>query len=124
MHVDGAPGREDRAGRLDREADHDVLAGGDAAEDAAGLVGEERDVTVLHPHLVGIGFAGELGRTHAGADLDALHRVDAHHRLGEIGVQLVVDRIAEAGGNAGRDHLDHGADRRSGLPHFVQHAVP
>ena len=37
--VDGWRGREDRAGRLDGEPRHDRLAGGDAAQDAAGMVG-------------------------------------------------------------------------------------
>ena len=32
----------------------------------------------------------------AGADLDALDRVDAHHRVGDVGVELVVERLAEA----------------------------
>jgi hypothetical protein len=36
--------RQDRTGRLDREAHDHVLARGDAAEDAAGLVGEETAV--------------------------------------------------------------------------------
>ena len=39
--VDRAARSEDRRGRLDREADDDRLAGRDAAENAAGMVGEE-----------------------------------------------------------------------------------
>src|SRR5262249_9985509 len=70
---------QDRTGRLHREAHDDVLAGGDAAEDAAGVVGEERDLAVLHAHLVGIGLAGQARGLEAGADLDTFHRVDAHH---------------------------------------------
>ena len=37
--VDGAAGCQDRARGLDGETHDDVLAGGDAAEDAAGVVG-------------------------------------------------------------------------------------
>ncbi len=95
-------GVEDRARRLHREAHDDVLAGRDAAEDAAGIVREERDLAVAHAHLVGVLLAGERGRGEAGADLDALDRVDAHHRRGEIGVELVVDRLAQARRHAAR----------------------
>ncbi len=45
--VHGAARRQDGAGRLDREARHHRLAGGDAAEDAAGPVGGEGDRAVL-----------------------------------------------------------------------------
>jgi hypothetical protein len=38
---------EDRRGRLDGEAHHDRLAGRDAAEDAAGVVGQERRRAVV-----------------------------------------------------------------------------
>ena len=46
----------------------------------------------------------------AGADLDALHRVDAHHRLREVGVEPAVDRLAPADRHAARD------DRRCFAP--------
>ena len=68
---------------------------------------------VAHAHLVGVLLAGQFGRREAGADLDALHRIDAHQRRGEIGVELAVDRRAEPGRNAFGDDLDHRADRRS-----------
>ena len=38
------------------------------------------------------------GRVEARADLDALDGVDRHHRRGEVGVELAVDRRAPAGG--------------------------
>ena len=54
----------------------DRLAGGNAAEDAAGMVREEaRPAIVAHAHLVGILLAREHGRGKAFADLDALDRV-------------------------------------------------
>ena len=40
--IDGLARRQDRAGRLHREPCDDGLAGGDAAQDAAGMVGGER----------------------------------------------------------------------------------
>ena len=56
------------------------------------------DLAVAHAHLVGVLLAGERGGGEAGADLDALHRVDAHHRAGEVGVELAVDRLAQPAG--------------------------
>ena len=75
--------------------------------------------------LVGIGFARELGRRHAGADLDAFHRIDAHHRRREVLVELAVDRRAEARRHARRaTDLDHGADRGARLAHAVEIVRP
>ena len=108
-------GAEDRRGRLDREARDDRLAGGNAAEDAAGMVGEEpRLAVVAHAHLVGVLFAAERARRReAVADLHALDRVDAHQRGGEIAVELGIDRRAETGRHAFRHDLDHRADGRA-----------
>jgi hypothetical protein len=53
-----------------------------------------------HGDLVGVGAAGERCGGHAIADLDALDGVDRHHRGGEVGVELAVDRRAEACGHA------------------------
>ncbi len=50
--------------------------------------------------LVGILGAGKFGRLEAGADLDGLHRIDRHHRRGEVGAELAVDRGAPAGRGA------------------------
>ena len=53
--------------------------------------------SVAHAHLVGILLAGQGRGGEALADLDALDRVDRHQRRGDIGVELAVDRRAEAG---------------------------
>ena len=50
------------------------------------MVAAEGDLAILHPHLVGILFAGEFGCIEAGADLNAFHRVDAHHGGSQLGV--------------------------------------
>ncbi len=50
-----------------------------------------------------------------GADLDALDRVDAHHRRGEVGIELGVERRAPSGGHALGDAFDDRAQRRTGL---------
>ena len=53
--------------------------------DAAGVVGEKPAGVISSP------CSGALlrHRGKTGADLDALHRVDAHHRVGDLGVQPV-----------------------------------
>jgi hypothetical protein len=70
--------------------------------------------------LVGVLNAGQRRRRHARADLHALDRVDRHHRGGDVGVELGVDRRAEARGHAFRADLDHGADRVSRLAQGVE----
>src|SRR3546814_2111844 len=60
-----------------------VLAGGDAAEHAAGVVRQEHRAAAVDAHLVGGLVAGDVGRREAVADLHALDRVDAHHRSEE-----------------------------------------
>src|SRR6266566_5074627 len=42
----------------------------------------------------------------ARADLHALHRMDAHHRCGDIGVQAPVYRLAPAHRHTARDDFD------------------
>src|SRR5829696_2840319 len=122
--VDRAHRLQDRAGRLDREARHDVLAARDAAEDAAGVVRQELDLAVLHAHLVAVLLAGQRDRAETGADLDPLDGVDRHHRAREIAVELVVDRLAEPSGDAARHHLDHGARRRTRFADGVEIVGP
>src|SRR5471032_2518598 len=122
--VDAAHRRQDRAGGLHGEPADDVLAGRDAAQDAAGVVAEEGRRAVPHPHLVGIVLAAHGGGGKAVADLHALDGIDAHQRLGEIGVELVVDRIAEANRNAGGHDLDHRTARAAALAHIVEIAFP
>ena len=56
----------------------------------------------------------------AGADLDALDGVDRHHRRGEVGAELAVDRRAPAGRHAFGHHLDHRADRVAVLADAVE----
>ena len=108
------PRGQDRRRRLDGEARDDRLAGRNAAQNAAGVVGEEAwPAVVSGAHLVGVVLAGEFGGGEAVADLDALDRVDAHEGAGELRVELAVDRRAPAGRRALGDDLDHRADRRA-----------
>src|SRR5262245_43892862 len=47
----GLPRRQDRRSRLHREAYHDLLAGRDAAQYAARMIGAELGLAVAHAHL-------------------------------------------------------------------------
>src|SRR5258708_6386322 len=117
---DAAARRQDRAGRLDGEAGDDVLAARDAAEYAARLVRQELDLAVAHAHLVAVLLARERGGGEAGADLDALHRVDAHQRAGDIRIELAVEGPREPGGAARGHPRDGGAGRRAGFAPAVE----
>jgi hypothetical protein len=109
--IDRAARREDRRGGLDRKAHHHRLAGGNSAKDSAGVVGQKSWLVVItHAHVVGVLLARERGRTKACADLDALDRVDAHHRRSKIAIELAIDRRAEARRHAVGHDLDHRAD--------------
>jgi hypothetical protein len=50
-----------------------------------------------------------------GADLHALDRVDAHHGVGDVGVHLVEQRLAQAHGHVARGHAQARAARVAGL---------
>ena len=79
----------------------------DAAEHAAGVVGEEairRDFVAVLGALLPRGL-------HAVADFHALDGVEPHQRVGEVGVELVVQRLAPAGRHVLGHHADPGADR-------------
>ncbi len=84
------------------------------------MVRAERHHAIAHAHLVGVRLAGKCGGGEALADLHALHRVDRHQRGGDVGIQLAVDRCAEAGRHAFGHHLDDRAGRRSGLAYLGQ----
>src|SRR5476649_1663215 len=122
--VDAAHRRQNRTGRFHGQAADDVLSGRDAGQDAAGMVAEEGGLAILHAHLVGILLAAHGRRCEAVADLHALHGVDAHQRLGEVGIELVVDRIAEADRDAGRHDLDYRAARAAALADVIEIAFP
>ena len=119
--VDGPPGRQDGGGRLHRETRHNGLARGDAAQDAAGMVGKKHGLSLIAPaHLVGILLAAHRGSGEAVADFHAFDGIDAHQGAGDFIVELGVDRRAQAGGNAFGHHLDDGADGRALLAHALE----
>src|SRR5579871_526120 len=119
--VDCTPRRENRRGRLDGKTGHDWLPGGNAAKNAAGIVGEKAQLAVVaYAHLIAVLFPAELGRAEAGADFDAFDGIDAHQRRGEVTVELAVDRRAEAGRDTFSDDLDDRPDRRAFLAQVVE----
>ena len=64
----------------------------------------------IHAHFIGIFDAGQFGGFEPIADFNALDGIDRHHRLGHIGIKLVIDRIAKPDRHTGTDNFDHGAD--------------
>ena len=52
-------------------------------------------------------------------DLDALDRVDAHHRVGDVGVELVEQRLAQAHRHVARRHEEARAAAVAGLAQLV-----
>ena len=100
--VDGFAGCGDGTGGFDGDGDFQVLAGADAAEHAARVVGSEalrrQRVAV---HAAALGDAGETG-----TDLHAFDGVQAHHGVGDVGVELVKQRLAQAHGHAGGGDAD------------------
>ena len=99
-----------RRQRLHRRADDDLLAVRDAGLDAAGVVRRRGGGRCRSRRAPPIRAAREREPV---ADLDALHRLDPHHRGGQPCVEPVLLRRvrAEPGRHAGRAHLDDAADR-------------
>src|SRR5690606_15311101 len=88
-------------------------AGGDSALEAARVVAQaavsageaERGIGL---DLVVDGGAGQARGGEAHADLDALHRLDGHERVGDPAVELAIPGsvAAEADRQTGRDDLE------------------
>src|SRR6516162_3715811 len=119
--IDGASRNKNRGCRLDRETSHHRLPGGNAAKDAAGIVGEKsRLAIVAHAHFIAILLAGKFGCAKACADLHTLYGIDAHQGAGEVAVQFAVDRRAQSGGHAVGDNFNNRANRGSTLAQAVE----
>src|SRR6185503_15945329 len=69
-------------------------------------------------------LARQRSRGEARADLDALHRIDAHETAGDVLVELAVDRRAEPSRHAFGHDLDDGADGGAFFPHLVEEIGP
>src|SRR5439155_24675261 len=100
--VDRCAIETNRRRRLDGDRDDDVLTGRNAAKDAARLIRQK----TLRRHLVGMLGALLRDGPEAGADLDPLDGVDAHHRVRDVGVEFVIDGLTPADRNARRNDFD------------------
>lgn len=129
-------------GGLEGNAEEDGHAVGDAALDAAGVVGLGDEARAGDAQLAFggghelLGGRGEgvvvlgavhLGAQEAGADLEALDGGDGHHGVAQGGLELVKGRLAQAG----RGVADDAGDGASGavllfleLGDAVLHAAP
>ncbi len=107
VQVHGLPRQADARCGFDGDGGHHVLPGADAAEHAAGVVRGE----ALRGEFVAMlrAFLRHAGK--ACADLHTFHRVQAHERVGDVGVELVVERLAPACGHAAGGNHDARADR-------------
>ena len=113
----------DGRGGFEGDAEEDGHAVGDAALDAAGVVGaclepgaREAELGRLLGgdglgHVEGVVVDGALhgGAREAGADLEALDGGDAHHGVAEEGLELVEAGLAEARGRVADDAGDGAA---------------
>ncbi len=102
---------QDGTGGLERHAQLDRLTGRDTARNAACMIGEEYGSIFARPHRIGILFAAQAGGGKTIANLDALDRIDAHHRTRQFAVELGIKRRAPAGRHARGDAFDHGTQR-------------
>ena len=95
-------------GGLHREARHNRLAGADAAQNAAGVIGlESHQAALRHPHFIRIGRTGQASGGEAITNLHAFDGVDAHERAGQIRIQFAVNGRAQAGGHTFGHNFDH-----------------
>ena len=75
-------------------------------------------------HTVRIFLTAQTGCAKAGADLDALYGVDAHHRRCKLAIELGIKRRAPTGGNARGNAFDNRAKRGARLACLIYHFFP
>lgn len=115
VDVDTAARCGNGAGGFDGDIDADVLSGADAAEDAAGVVGQE----ALRGQFVAVFAAALDNAAEACADFHAFDGVDAHHRVGNFGIEAVENGFTQTDGDVGRFDMQFRADGIQGFAHAV-----
>ena len=110
---DGFLTAHDGGGGLEGDPENDGFPIGNATLHAAGTVGRGANPAIDHAEGVVVLAAGEQRAREARADLEALGGGNREHRLGEVGFELVEDRLAEAGRAVADDTFDHPAHRVS-----------
>jgi hypothetical protein len=109
--VDGILFFADRSDGFTAHADDDFFPGGNAGQDAPGVVGEK---TVRPDRIIVFGPL-KTRRPEAGPDLDSLYRADAHESFGKVGIHFVKDRLPQTRGASLNPDLH---DPSHGVPHF------
>ena len=108
-HVHRLLGLVDAGGWFDGSAHHQGHAVGDAAVDAAVVVGRGNDPAVLHGHRV-VGLpAPQPGHGKACAELHTLHRGNAEEQVGQLAFHAVEEGFTRARGQAGDRRFQHTA---------------
>jgi methyl-accepting chemotaxis protein len=107
VQVDRAALDPDRAGGLDGDAYRQILASRDAAQHTAGMVAGK----AFRQQFVAVFAALLAHHVETVADLHALDRVDAHHGVGDSGIELVVQGLTQANRHAARLDVQTCTDR-------------
>lgn len=108
-----------RGGRLEADAHQNVLPVGDAALDAAGMVGCCPDAAVLHAEGIVVFQPGHFRGVESGTHGERLGGGNAHHGVGQRGVQLVENGVPQSGRAAAHRALDHSAQGIARVPRFL-----
>ena len=90
VDVDAAARSGDGTGGFDGDVDVNVLPSADAAEDAAGVVGQE----ALRGEFVAVFATAVDDAAEACSDFHAFDGVDAHHGVGDFGIEAVENGFA------------------------------
>ena len=129
--IDRLLGDADRCGGLEGHAELDGLSVADPTLDAAGAIARRNGGCAVSRYRAGSGnkrivvlAAVKFGSCEATADLEPLYRRQREHCAGELGAQLVEDRLAESQryvANAARDDAAHGIPALPGFVDFFDH---
>ena len=104
----------DRRRRPQGHAHNERHAVGDAAVDAAGIVGRHGDAPVFQADGVVCLAAAHFGEGEAAAELHALHAGDGIEHAGDAALHAAEEQPADAGGYARDDALELAADGVAG----------
>src|SRR5581483_2847498 len=125
VDVHGLLRLENGGGGLEGDAEENLLAVADAALDAAGAVGGGADPAFARLERVVVLRALEERAGETAADFEALGGGKRKHGLGEVGLEAVEDRFAQAGRHAlhaadddAADGVALGADGLDALDHL------
>ena len=100
----------DAGRRLEHRAEHDGHTVGNAAVDAAVLVRGGGDFAVPHRERI-VGLAAvHCGKAEARAELNALAGWDGEHQVGQLALNAVEPRLANARGQTGHNRFQNAAD--------------